>query len=155
MEWLIVLLLILIGDILILMEFLVFPGVNVVGILGFVCVVAGVCFGYGFYGADTGHLVLFGEVLLGIGVTCIVLRSDTWKRFSLDTCLDGGVEGVDSSIKEGDCGVTLGRLAPMGNVRIGGIVVEAESESGYTDSNVEVEVVKVYKNKIVVKLKTV
>ncbi len=155
MEWLVVLMLILIGAVLVLMEFLIFPGVNVAGVLGFICVVAGVYFGYAFYGAATGHWVLLGTALFGIGVTWYALRSDTWKKLSLDTRLEGGVEGVDSSIREGDCGRTLGRLAPMGNVQIGEMIVEAESESGYIDSHAEVEVVKVFKNKIVVKLKTV
>lgn len=154
MEWLIIVMLILIGATLVLMEFLVFPGVNVAGILGFICVIAGVYFGYAFYGSGTGHLVLLGTALFGIGITWYVLRSDTWKRLSLDTKLEGSVEGVDSSIKEGDCGTTLGRLAPMGNVQIGDCIVEAESQSGYVDAHCEVEVVKVLKNKIIVKLKT-
>ncbi len=155
MEWLIVLMLILIGSVLVLMEFLVFPGVNVAGVLGVVCMATGVYFGYAFYGVATGCWILLATALFGSGVTWYALRSDTWKKLRLDTRLEGSVEGVDSSIKEGDCGRTLGRLAPMGNVQIGEMVVEAESESGYVDAHVEVEVVKVFKNKIVVKLKTV
>lgn len=153
MEWLIILMLILIGAVLVLMEFLVFPGVNVAGILGFICIIAGVYFGYAFYGASTGHLILLGTAVFGIGVTWYVLRSNTWKKLSLDTKLEATVEGVDSSVCVGDSGVTLGRLAPMGNVQIGEFIVEAESQSGYIDSKCEVEVVKVFKNKIIVKLK--
>lgn len=153
MEWLIILMLILIGAVLVLMEFLVFPGVNVAGILGFICIIAGVYFGYAFYGASTGHLILLGTAVFGIAVTWYVLRSNTWKKLSLDTKLEATVEGVDSSVCVGDSGVTLGRLAPMGNVQIGEFIIEAESQSGYIDSRREVEVVKVFKNKIIVKLK--
>lgn len=153
MEWLIILMLILIGAVLVLMEFLVFPGVNVAGILGFICIIAGVYFGYAFYGASTGHMILLGTAVFGIGVTWYVLRSNTWKKLSLDTKLEATVEGVDGSVCVGDSGVTLGRLAPMGNVQIGEFIVEAESQSGYIDSRREVEVVKVFKNKIIVKLK--
>lgn len=153
MEWLIILMLILIGAVLVLMEFLVFPGVNVAGILGFICIIAGVYFGYAFYGASTGHLILLGTAVFGIGVTWYVLRSNTWKKLSLDTKLEATVEGVDSSVCVGDSGVTLGRLAPMGNVQIGELIIEAESQSGYIDPRCEVEVVKVFKNKIIVKLK--
>lgn len=64
------------------------------------------------------------------------------------------MEGVDDAIKEGDIGMTQGRLAPMGKVRVGDSVVEAESRSGYVEENREVVVLKVYKNKIIVKLKT-
>ena len=72
----------------------------------------------------------------------------------LHTQIDSTVEGVDESIREGDIGMTQGRLAPMGKVRVGDSVVEAESRSGYIEGNREVVVLKVYKNKIVVKLKT-
>lgn len=155
MEWLIIVMLILIGAVLVLMEFLVFPGVNVVGLLGFVCIVAGVYFGYAFYGASAGHLILLGTTVFGFGMTWYVLRSNTWKKLSLNTKLDSTVEGVDGSVKIGDEGITLGRLAPMGNVQIGEALVEAESQSGYVDAHQRVEVVKVLKNKIIVKLKTV
>lgn len=155
MEWLIIIMLILIGAVLVLMEFLVFPGVNVAGILGFICIVAGVYFGYAFYGSGVGHVVLLCTALFGFGITWYVLRSDTWKKLSLHTELDSTVEGVDDSVKEGDSGMTLGRLAPMGNVQVGDVVVEAESLSGYIDARREVVIVKVLKNKIVVKLKTI
>ena len=46
MEWLIVLMLILIGAILVVLEILVLPGINVAGILGFISIIAGVYFGY-------------------------------------------------------------------------------------------------------------
>ena len=42
MEWLIVLMLILIGAILVVLEILVLPGINVAGILGFISIIAGV-----------------------------------------------------------------------------------------------------------------
>ena len=103
----------------------------------------------------TGHLILAGTVVFGFGMTWYVLRTKTWKRLSLDTRLEGTVEGIGDSVKAGDCGETLGRLAPMGNVKLGDMVVEAESRSGYIDAHRPVEVVKVLRNKVIVQLKTV
>lgn len=154
MEWLLVFMLIVIGAVLVLMEFLVFPGVNIAGILGFICIVGGVYFGYSYYGAMTGHFILLGTVLFGVGATWYVLRSNTWKKLSLETKIDSVVEGVDEAVRVGDRGKTVGRLAPMGNVQVSDCLVEAESLSGYIDAGQEVEVVKVLKNKIIVKLKT-
>lgn len=154
MEWLLVLMLVLIGAILVLMEFLIFPGVNVAGVLGFICIASGIYFGYDYYGATAGHCILIGTVLFGVGVTWYALRTKTWQRLSLKTRIDSVVEGVDESVRVGDVGESVGRLAPMGNVRVGGAVVEAESQSGYIDANQKVDVVKVLKNKIIVKLKT-
>ena len=91
MEWLIVLMLILIGAILVVLEILVLPGINVAGILGFISIIAGVYFGYAYYGGVTGHLILAGTVVFGFGMTWYVLRTKTWKRLSLDTRLEGTV----------------------------------------------------------------
>ena len=74
MEWLIVLMLILIGAILVVLEILVLPGINVAGILGFISIIAGVYFGYAYYGGVTGHLILAGTVVFGFGMTWYVLE---------------------------------------------------------------------------------
>lgn len=153
MEWLVLIVLILIGFILLILEFLVFPGVNVVGLIGFACLCFGIYLGYQFFGTKTGHFVVLGTALGGSLVTWYALRSQTWKRLSLESQIDGTVEPVDATIKPGDSGVCIGRLAPMGKVRVGESVVEALSEDGYVDANSKVEVVKVYRDKIVVKLK--
>lgn len=154
MEWFVLFMLIAIGFILLLLEFLVFPGVNVAGILGFACVGVAIYLAYTTMGTTVGHFTLLGTAICGFGVTYYALRSKTWRRMQLNSQIDSTVEGVDDTIKEGDIGITQGRLAPMGKVRVGDSVVEAESRSGYVEENREVEVLKVYKNKIIVKLKT-
>lgn len=154
MEWLVLIMLVLIGFILLLLEFLVFPGVNVVGILGFVCVGGAIYVAYSQMGSTAGHITLAGIAVGGFLVTWYALRSKTWNRMQLNTQIDSTVEGVDLSIREGDNGITIGRLAPMGKVRIGEHIVEAELQNGYVDDGSEIVVAKVFKNKIIVKLKT-
>ena len=146
MEWLVLIMLILIGFTLLILEFLVFPGVNVAGILGFACVGGAIYIAYSTMGTTVGHFTLLGTAVSGFGVTYYALR--------LNCQIDGTVEGFDESIREGDIGMTQGRLAPMGKVRVGDHVAEAESRSGFIDENREVIVLKVFKNKIIVKLKT-
>ena len=114
----------------------------------------GIYLGYKFFGVPAGHFIVLGTAVAGIFLTWYSLRARTWKRLSLDTRIDSKVEGVDPAVKAGDAGVTVGRLAPMGKVKVGDSVVEALSESGYVDTNREVEIVKVYADKIIVKLKT-
>ncbi len=152
MEWIIVLILVVIGFFLLIIEFLVLPGVNVAGIIGFACVCFGVYLGYKFFGTKAGNFILLATALGGFVVTWYALRAQTWKKLSLHSSIDSTVEGVDESVKVGDCGICLGRLSPMGKVKIGEVVVEALSQSGYIDSRAEVEVVKVYKDKLIVKL---
>lgn len=147
--------LVLIGFILLALEFLVFPGVNVVGILGFISIGAAIYIAYSQMGSTAGHLTLFGIGVGGAVGTWYILRSKTWKRIQLDTEIDSTVEDVSLFVREGEMGIALGRLAPMGKIRVGDYVVEAQSQVGYLPENSEVEVVKVYKNKVVVKPKEI
>ena len=154
MEWFVLFMLVAIGFVLLILEFLVFPGVNVAGILGFACIAGAIWLAYSTMGTTVGHFTLLGTAVCGFGVTWYALRAKTWRRMQLNTQIDSTVEGVNETIREGDVGITQGRLAPMGKVRVGDSVVEAESRSGFVDENRDVVVLKVYKNKIIVKLKT-
>lgn len=154
MEWGALVLLLGIGFVMVVLEFLVFPGTNVVGIIGVACIGSGIYLGYKFFGTTTGHIIVLVTAVGGILVTWYTLRAQTWKRLSLNTQIDSKVEGVDPAVKAGDTGMTVGRLAPMGKVKVGECMVEALSESGYIESNREVKIVKVYTDKVIVKLKT-
>jgi membrane-bound ClpP family serine protease len=154
MEWIILLVLVVVGFALLLLEILVLPGVNVAGILGFLCVGAAIYVAYTRVGATAGHLTLAGIAVGGSLVTWYALRAKTWRRLQLDASIDGTVETVDPLVKEGDAGVCVGRLAPAGKVRVGDVIVEAHAPGGYVDAGSEVVIVKVYKNKVIVKLKT-
>ena len=154
MEWILLIMLVVVGFILLLLEFLVFPWFNLVGIAVFLCVGAAIYVAYARVGSTAGHLTLVAIAAAGFLATWYVLRSSTWKRLQLDASVDSSVEGVDPSVREGDTGTCLGRLAPMGKVRVGEAVIEARSLDGYVDANSEIIVVKVYKNKVIVKLKT-
>lgn len=153
MEWIALALLLSIGFILVMLEFLVFPGTNVVGLIGLGCIGAGIYMGYKFFGITTGHVIVLGSVIGGGMLTWYSLRSKTWKKLSLSSQIDGKVEGVDAAVKAGDTGISIGRLAPMGKVKVGDCTVEAMSECGYVEANSEVEIIKVYADKVIVKLK--
>ncbi|MDL2251750.1 hypothetical protein LJC12_02755 [Odoribacter sp. OttesenSCG-928-J03] len=152
MEWLILFVVIAIGLSLLILEFLVLPG-GIAGIIGFACVCFGIYLGYHYFGTPAGHYVFLSTTLVCLSATVYAVRAKTWRKLSLNASIDSSVDGVDESVHPGDTGLTIGRLAPMGKVRIGNATMEAQSQSGYIDENREVEVVKVFKDKIVVKLK--
>ena len=58
MEWFVLFMLVAIGFVLLILEFLVFPGVNVAGILGFVCVAGAIWLAYSTMGTTVGHFTL-------------------------------------------------------------------------------------------------
>lgn len=153
MEWVALIILIVIGLILLMLEFLVFPGVQITGIVGFVAIAVGIFWAYSAYGFSGGTLVLGGTVIAGGLLTWYVLQTKTWKRMGLSARIDSKVEGTDVTIKPGDEGYALGRLAPMGKIRIGDTIAVGESVSGYVKEGEGIVVVKVLPNKVIVKLK--
>jgi membrane-bound ClpP family serine protease len=81
-------------------------------------------------------------------------KSRLGKKMTLETKIEGKVETFsEGSIKVGDVGRTIGRLAPMGKVRINGETAEAKSNGVYIDPNTEIIVRKVLSNSIIVEQK--
>jgi membrane-bound ClpP family serine protease len=147
-----VVILILIGVLLMLIEFLVLPGTNIAGIVGIVLIVGGIYFSYKDVGVPQAHFVLVGTFILVVGSIVLALRSDTWSKLSLKTSINSKVENIEpNSVKPGDVGKTISRLAPVGKVLVNNEVCEAKSGHQFLDPNVPVIVVKVKGNQIVVK----
>lgn len=147
-----ILVLIFLGVLLILIEFLVLPGTNVAGIIGLLLIISGIYFGYKDLGTPTAHYILGGAFLFMTGAITWALRSDTWKKVSLNTSIDGQVKNIeDNTINIGDIGETVTRLAPMGKVRVNELVVEAKSNHKFLDPHTAVEVTRLSGNQIEVK----
>jgi membrane-bound ClpP family serine protease len=70
---------------------------------------------------------------------------------SLKTNITSKAVIPELSAAVGDKGVSVTRLAPMGNVRIGENILEVTSMSGIINSGEEVEVVMVDDSKVYVK----
>ncbi len=147
-----VILLILIGLALILVEFLVLPGTNIAGIVGILLLIGGIYFSYKDIGVPTAHFVLGATLLLMVGSIVLALRSKTWNKLSLNESIDGKVENIlAGSVKPGDRGETLTRLAPMGSVLVNEQSFEARAGHHFLDPHTPVEVVKIEGNVLEVK----
>lgn len=154
MTLLAILALIILGIVLILLEFFIVPGITVAGIGGLLMLIGGVFMAYSKYETPGGHYVLAATVFSLIAVLYTAFKSRTWKKIALNTEIDSQVKkDLSHKIKLGDEGKSISRLAPRGTVSINGLLVEAESINGLLDENQEIEVVKVTKNKLIVKLK--
>jgi len=149
----VIIILIVLGILLFVIEFLLVPGVTVAGIGGLILTGFGVYKAFNDFGSNVGVWVLIGTILLSVFVIAMSLRARTWDRLMLRTNVEGTVEKdlTEEQVKVGDLGMTVTRLAPMGKVRIKGLVREAKSIEGYVDENASIEVVSIQGTRISVK----
>lgn len=143
--------LILVGLVLIFAEVLLVPGVGIAGVLGLLSL-GGSCF-YAFtqLGTTAGTIVTAVNVVVLVAFTIWILRAKTWRRMALQTEIQSKAVPTESSVLSvGDKGKTITRLAPMGTVRFGDLVVEVKALEGMIDPDVAVQVVLIEDNKIYV-----
>ena len=149
----VVIILIVLGILLFVIEFLLVPGVTIAGIGGLVLTVLGVYRAFEEFGSTVGIWVLIGTLMLSVFVIAMSLRARTWSKLMLNTDVRGSVDQdiTEEQIKVGDRGRALTRLAPMGKIEVNNIVREAKSLEGYIDEHSSIEVVAVEGTRISVK----
>lgn len=143
--------LLIVGTILILIEFIL-PGM-IAGILGCVCLIVAIVIGYTRFGATTGNLILIG-VVFGLLVTAVLwLRYFPHSRAGRLFVSEGrvGSAGYDFQNLVDQSGETQSPLAPSGVAVIGGRRCDVVSEGGFVEAGTPVKVVLVEGNRIVVR----
>lgn len=154
MSLLAIILLIILGLVLLLLEFAVIPGVTIAGIGGFLLLAGSVYIAFSEMGKVAGFITLAVVLILSPLMIYYFFKSKAGKKMILDSKIDGKVENTASDkIQPGDTGITIGRLAPTGKVKINGEIVEAQSSGVFIDHQVEIRVVKTHLNKIIVEPK--
>jgi membrane-bound ClpP family serine protease len=155
MSVLVIIFIIILGIFLLLVEFLVIPGVTVFGIGGFMFIILGIGSAYYYHGPKTGHYTLLATVLISFFTMYYIFKKRTWKKVGLVANIESKVEPFETEkIHPGDAGKTITRLAPIGKAIVNGIMCEAKSESGFINENTEIVVTRVLTTQIIVKLKT-
>lgn len=153
MTLLAIIVLILLGLLLLLLEFAVVPGVTIAGIGGFLMLAGSVYLAFAQYGTVAGIITLVVVLTASPAMIVYFFKSKAGKKMILETNIDAKVDTHETdNIHPGDEGMTIGRLAPMGKVRVNGVTVEAQSTGSFIDHNRQVRVVKVYPGKIIVEL---
>lgn len=148
-----VIILILLGIFLFLVELLLIPGITVALVGAVIMTVSGVYLAFVRFGNRVGSLVLLFTLVSSLVIFLFSLRAKTWKGAMLNTNIDSNVAedlGLEN-IKEGDKGESIGRLAPMGMIRVNGKVFEAKSIEGYVNPRTPVEIIKIHGSQIIVK----
>jgi membrane-bound ClpP family serine protease len=147
-----IVLLIILGVFLLLIEFLVVPGITVAGIGGVLLIITGIYLSFSLHGATAGTYVLFGSALFMFVSLYFALKSRTWRKTMLESKLEGRVNTFDLTIvKPGDTGKSITRLGPMGKVEINGVLYEAKAGDIIINADTDITVVKVLDDKLIVK----
>jgi membrane-bound ClpP family serine protease len=151
MTILIILFLVFLGVLLLLLEFVVIPGITIAGIGGAVLLGASVYLAFDEYGLAAGFLTLAFIVFIVPVLFYRFFKGRNGKKMILQTEITGKVnESETKTVRIGDEGMTVGRLAPMGKVRINNQVYEGKSLGGFVDQKVKVRVVEVLNTQIIV-----
>ncbi len=151
MNILIIFFLIILGVILLLIEFTVLPGITIAGIGGTLLLGYSIYLAFVKYGTLAGFLTLGFVVLITPILLVKLFKGKTGKKLMLDTVVGGKANLINEQlVKPGDTGVCISRLAPMGKVKINGETVEAKSTGAFLDPGTPIRVLEVVKSQIIV-----
>lgn len=150
MNILIILLLVFLGIVLLLIEFTILPGITIAGIGGFLLFAYSVYLAFTSFGILAGFLTIGFIVIFAPLLVVLAFRGKSGRKMVLSTIITGVANQIDDKIKVGDIGVTIGRLAPMGKIKVNGEVVEVKSTGTFVDPGQNVRIIEIEKSLITV-----
>lgn len=132
-----------------LVETFLIPGFGVCGVLSALCALIGLGAVFGMYGIVAGSIATAVVLLLGGLMLYWVMHSKRIERLSLHATIDSSVASeAQQTVRVGDKGVALTRLALVGMARLGSVEVEVRSASGFIDEGTPIIVTKINNNEI-------
>ena len=154
MEIVVVVVLCLLGIVLILLEIFLIPGITVAGIAGGILSVIAIYYAYSHIGVLGGTIALISSLIVFGVAFMILVKSKALDTIALKTDIQSTVASGDSlKVNEGDTGISISRLNPVGKVKINDVTMEAKSLGEFIDEETEVVVVKVSLTQLIVKIK--
>lgn len=151
MNLLIILFLIFLGIVLLLIEFTILPGITIAGIGGVLLFAYSIYLAFTSYGNLAGFLTLAFVLIIAPILVVRFFKGKAGKKMVLNTVIDGVANEFDhQKVKIGDIGTTIGRLAPMGKIKVNDEVVEVKSTGSFVDPGVKVKIIQIEKSLITV-----
>lgn len=145
-DFVIILVLMLLGIILIMVEIFLIPGITVAGIAGGIVLAGSIVYAFHYQGQIIGYTTIGIVGVSSIATFIYLIKSKTLDHLALSTNIDSKVEQSQKlNLKEGDIGYTLSRINPMGKVQFhDDIAVEVKSHNGeFIDSQIKVVIAKI------------
>lgn len=149
---LIIISLVLLGILMMLIEFLITPGMGFAGIVGLASFVGACVYAFIVEGTQTGTIVTAVVAVIVVILFIWMLRGKSWKKLEQKEQIDVKTNTDVEKIAVGDKGITLSRLVPIGKVKFEKVTCEVHNADGtFVDPGVEVEVIAVEDNEVIVK----
>jgi membrane-bound ClpP family serine protease len=151
MNLLIILFLIFLGIVLLLIEFTILPGITIAGVGGVLLFGYSIYLAFTSYGTLGGFLTLAFVLIVAPTMVVMLFKGKSGKKMVLNTVLHGFTNEIDQEkVKIGDIGVTIGRLAPMGKIKVNNEVVEVKSTGTFIDPGEKVRIIHIEKSLVTV-----
>lgn len=140
----------LLGITLLILEIFFLPGTTIAGIAGGLFILASIWVSFASFGNAVGWYTVAGIAIMITLSIFLFIRLGVMDKVSLKAEIDSKVEAKNKTVKEGDIGVAISRLAPIGNADINGFVVEVKSVMGFVDVGTGVKVVSADRQEVLV-----
>ncbi len=151
MNFLIIIFLIILGIVLLLIEVTILPGITVAGVGSFLVLVYSVYLAFTDYGSLVGFGTLAFVLIAAPLLVYKLFKSKAGKSMVLNAVLKGHTNEINTEkVKVGDIGVTIGRLAPMGKIKVNDEVVEVRSTGTFVNPGEQVKIIHIEKSLITV-----
>lgn len=151
MDILIIIALIAVAVILFLVELFLIPGISIAGFAAIVSLAYAIYYAFAYMGTTVGFITLIISILMGIGSLILFMRSKTLDRIALKKDITSKVnKHAEHSLQVGDKGVSITRLALIGNAEINGKIVEVKSVDGFLDEKTPVIVTRIFDGVVLV-----
>ena len=147
-----ILLIILIGLFCLFAEFFLFPGLTLSGILGGICLLAGVIMGYRNYGYTTGNFIFFSTLVLAGGLFWVGIRRLGSRNFAVHETIASKVNVRTGPLVVGDRGKAISALRPGGTAVFGEQRLEVFTRGEFIDAGQPIEVLSLSDSRVIVRL---
>lgn len=151
MEIITIILLLLLGIILLVTEFMLIPGITIAGIGSVISFGFGIFLSFEYWGNLAGIITLVAVIVFVPVFLYFLFKGKAVKSIMLNSIIDGKVKNIDDQkIKIGDEGITIGRLAPSGMAKINGLSIDARSNGTFIDHKTKIKIIKIERNTVIV-----
>lgn len=134
------------------LEIFIIPGTSLAGIVSAACLIGANVLVFDSYGLSAGIIVLAASLIVCLVAGIWMLRSKALDRISLKRTIDSTAATEEQlSVKVGDQGIALTRLALIGNADFDGKIVQVQSADGFLDEKTPVVITRVIDGQVWVK----